>query len=76
MTAHTVESLGTAPIEHATSYGLSSPARIATLPAGAQLISAESVARIPGTAPVLAGGFTHAKNAPFLNVVAVILQYR
>jgi hypothetical protein len=47
----------------------------AVLPAGAQFMTVESVARIPGTAQVLAGGFTHAKNTPFLKVVAVILQY-
>lgn len=48
------------------------------LPAGVQLINVESVARIPGTAQALAGGFTHTRSAPGtnLNVVAVILQYR
>ncbi|MBV9382620.1 MAG: hypothetical protein JOY82_10470 [Streptosporangiaceae bacterium] len=47
----------------------------ARLPVGPQSISADSVAAIPGTAQALAGGFTHARNNPFGNVVAVILQY-
>jgi hypothetical protein len=42
---------------------------------GAQLINVESVARIPGTTQLLAGGFTHAKVNLGLHVVAVILQF-
>jgi hypothetical protein len=45
------------------------------LPVSGQLINVESVALVPGTAQTLAGGFTHAKNSPWLNMVAVILQY-
>jgi hypothetical protein len=47
----------------------------ARLPLGARSINVESVAAVPGTAQVLAGGFTHAAGNPFGNVVAVILQY-
>jgi len=47
---------------------------LAKLPASAQFINVESVARIPGTTQVLAGGFTHAAKDPWLRVVAVILQ--
>jgi hypothetical protein len=47
----------------------------ASLPASAQLIDVESVTRIPGTTQVLAAGFTHARNDPWLRVVAVILQF-
>jgi hypothetical protein len=45
------------------------------LPTSAQLINVESVARIPGTTQLLAGGFTQAKVNLGLNVVAVILQF-
>jgi hypothetical protein len=45
------------------------------LPVSGQRISIESVARVPGTGQLLAGGFTHAANNPGLGVVAVILQY-
>ena len=47
----------------------------ARLPAGAQSSNVESVARIAGTTQAVAGGSTHAKNNPGLQVVAVILQY-
>jgi hypothetical protein len=47
----------------------------AALPHGASGITIESVVRIPGSGQQLAGGFTHAKNDLFRNVVAVILQY-
>jgi hypothetical protein len=45
------------------------------LPHGANGIDVGSVANIPGTTEMLAGGFTHAENNPSLRVVAVILQY-
>jgi hypothetical protein len=47
----------------------------AALPTGSRKISVESIARIPGTAGLLAGGFTHASDDPGVDVVAVILQY-
>ena len=47
----------------------------ASLPVGARYIYVNSIARIPGTAQQLAGGFTHDKSDPGRNVVAVILQY-
>jgi len=47
----------------------------ATLPVGAPSITIGSVARIPGTAQQLAGGFTHAAGNLGAKVVAVILQY-
>lgn len=47
----------------------------AATPVSPATISFASVARIPGTTQQLAGGFTHAKNNPGTNVVAVILQY-
>ena len=47
----------------------------AALPGGASKINVESVSRIPGTADVLGGGFTHAPGNPGAGVVAVILQF-
>ena len=47
----------------------------AALPTGPRRISVESVAHIPGTSQLLAGGFTHAVNNPGVGVVAVLLQY-
>jgi hypothetical protein len=47
----------------------------AALPTGPRKISVESVAHIPGTSQLLAGGFTHAVNNPGAGVVAVLLQY-
>lgn len=47
----------------------------AALPTGPRRISVESVALIPGTAQLLAGGFTHSVNNPGTGVVAVLLQY-
>ncbi len=47
----------------------------AALPTGSTKINVESIARIPGTAGLLAGGFTHASDNPGADVVAVILQY-
>jgi hypothetical protein len=47
----------------------------AALPTGPRKISVESVAHIPGTTQMLAGGFTHASNNPGVGVVAVLLQY-
>ena len=47
----------------------------AALPTGPRKISVESVAHIPGTAQLLAGGFTHAPGNPGSNVVAALLQY-
>ncbi len=47
----------------------------APLPAGARRIDVVSVSRIPGTADVLGGGFTHAPGNPAAGVVAVILQF-
>jgi len=45
------------------------------LPHGAQGIDVESIAKVPGTTEMLAGGFTHAKDNSGAKVVAVILQY-
>jgi hypothetical protein len=47
----------------------------AALPHGAQGIDVESIANIPNTTEMLAGGFTHQSGNPSLSVVAVILQY-
>jgi hypothetical protein len=47
----------------------------AALPIGPRKISVESIAHIPGTAQLLAGGFTHASDNPGTAVVAVLLQY-
>jgi hypothetical protein len=47
----------------------------AALPHGAQGIDVESIANIPDTTEMLAGGFTHKIDNPSLKVVAVILQY-
>ena len=45
------------------------------LPAGPRQINVQSVARVPGTAIMLGGGFTHAVNNPGKRVQAVVLQY-
>jgi hypothetical protein len=45
------------------------------LPAGPRQINVESVARVPGTAIMMGGGFTHAVNNPGKSVQAVVLQY-
>ncbi len=47
----------------------------ARLPVAAPYISIDSIARIPGTAQQLAGGFTHASGDFGRDVAAVILQY-
>jgi len=47
----------------------------AVLPHGSQGIDVESIANIPNTTQMLAGGFTHKNFNPSLRVVAVILQY-
>jgi hypothetical protein len=47
----------------------------AALPAGPNRITVDTVALIPGTAGVLAGGTTHAFANPGANVTAVLLQY-
>ena len=47
----------------------------AALPTGPRKINVESIARIPGTTQLLAGGFTHASDNPGASVVAVLLQY-
>ena len=47
----------------------------AALPGGANRIFVDTVALIPGTTSVFAGGNTHAYAAPGTNVVAVLLQY-
>jgi hypothetical protein len=47
----------------------------AALPGGAARIDVVSVARIPGTAQVLGGGFTHTAGQPSQGIVSVILQY-
>jgi hypothetical protein len=47
----------------------------AALPTGPRKINVESIAHIPGTAQLLAGGFTHASDNPGAAVVAVLLQY-
>jgi hypothetical protein len=48
----------------------------AALPTGPRKINVESIAHIPGTAQLLAGGFTHTSDNPGTNVVAVLLQYQ
>jgi hypothetical protein len=48
---------------------------MAALPGGAQATTVESIAAIPGTSELLAGGFTHARGNPELDVTAVIMQY-
>lgn len=48
----------------------------AALPTGPRKINVESIAHIPGTAQLLAGGFTHTSENPGTNVVAVLLQYQ
>jgi len=45
------------------------------LPKAASMINIDSVALIPGTANVLAGGYTHAAGNPGTNVVSVLLEY-
>jgi hypothetical protein len=47
----------------------------AALPGGASRIDVVSVSRIPGTAQVLGGGFTHKAGNPSAGIVSVILQY-
>jgi type IV secretory pathway VirB2 component (pilin) len=47
----------------------------ASLPDGPNGISIETVALIPGSNGLLAGGDTHAADKPGTNVVAVLLQY-
>jgi hypothetical protein len=47
----------------------------AALPTGPRKINVESIASIPGTAQLLAGGFTHASDNPGADMVAVLLQY-
>jgi hypothetical protein len=47
----------------------------ATLPVSAPKVTISAVARIPGSAAQLAGGFTHAAGDRGTNVVAVLLQY-
>jgi hypothetical protein len=47
---------------------------LAVLPVRPALIDVESVARVPGTAQVLAGGFTHAAGALSKSDAGVILQ--
>jgi hypothetical protein len=47
----------------------------AALPTGPRKINVESVASIPGSTSLLAGGFTHASDNPGAGVVAVILEY-
>ena len=56
-------------------YSPGRPLSEASLPDGPNKISVETVARIPGTDDVLAGGDTHASDNPGTNVVAVLLQY-
>jgi hypothetical protein len=46
----------------------------AVVPVNPAMLTADSVSRIPGTAQVLAGGFTHAAGVRSTNVVAVLLQ--
>jgi hypothetical protein len=48
----------------------------AALPGGPNRITVDTVALIPGTFGVLAGGTTHAYANPGLNVTAVLLQYQ
>jgi hypothetical protein len=47
----------------------------AALPTGPRKINVESIAHIPGTAQLLAGGFTHASDNPGAKVVAALLQF-
>jgi hypothetical protein len=47
----------------------------ATLPVSASKINVDAIARIPGTADMLAGGDTHAASNPGTGVVSVLLQY-
>ena len=47
----------------------------APLPRAALRIDVVSVAHVPGSTDMLAGGFTHASGNPVSNVTAVILQY-
>ena len=47
----------------------------AALPGGPNRITIFSVALIPGTSNVLAGGNTHANGQPGVNDNAVLLQY-
>ncbi len=56
-------------------YSPGHPLSEASLPDGPNKISVETVALIPGTDDVLAGGDTHASDNPGTNVVAVLLQY-
>jgi hypothetical protein len=56
-------------------YSPGHPLSEASLPVGPTRISVETVALIPGTSDVLAGGDTHASDNPGTNVVAVLLQY-
>jgi hypothetical protein len=51
------------------------PLSEASLPGGPNGISIETVALIPGSNGLLAGGDTHAADKPGTNVVAVLLQY-
>jgi len=51
------------------------PLSEASLPGGPNGISVETVALIPGSNGLLAGGDTHAADKPGTNVVAVLLQY-
>jgi hypothetical protein len=51
------------------------PLSEASLPGGPERISVETVAPIPGTSDLLAGGDTHAYANLGTNVVAVLLQY-
>jgi type IV secretory pathway VirB2 component (pilin) len=51
------------------------PLSEASLPDGPNGISIETVALIPGSNGLLAGGDTHAADKPGTNVVAVLLQY-
>jgi hypothetical protein len=47
----------------------------ASLPGGANRITVDTVALVPGTSSALAGGYTHAYANPGANVTAVLLQY-
>ena len=47
----------------------------AGLPGGAQSTTIESIAAIPGTSELLAGGFTHTKGNRELDVTAIVIQY-
>lgn len=46
-----------------------------SLPVPASKLEVLTVAQIPGTGNVLAGGYTHPADNPGINPVAVILQY-